>query len=371
MNIPFFDLRSQYRDIRSEIDAAIARTLESGSFILGPEGERFERAFADYCNARHALGVASGTEAIQLALMACGVRPGDRVVTVANTAVPTVVAIVSAGAVPVLVDVDPETLTLSPAHLREALQHASGAIKAIVPVHLYGHAADMDPILEVARQYGAAVVEDCAQAHGTRYKGRQVGTLGDAGAFSFYPTKNLGAYGDAGAVTTNDRGIAEKIAMLRNYGERAKYDNAMLGINSRLDEVQAAVLSAKLRHLNTWVEQRRTHAELYRQELAGAPVQLPGASAWSHNSYHLYVVRTKHRARLQKHLADAGVATAIHYPTPVHLQEAYRYLGYTASQFPVAEAACREVLSLPIYPELSHDAITYISRTVRQFEATA
>jgi dTDP-4-amino-4,6-dideoxygalactose transaminase len=371
MQIPFFDLSSQYRIIREETERAIARTLESGWYILGQELEAFEREFAAYCGVRHAVGVSSGTEALHLALRACGIQAGDTVITVPNTAVPTVCAIASANARPAFVDIDPKTFNLDPEPLRSFLkaQRPPSRAKAVIPVHLYGHPADMRPILEIAEEFGLQVIEDCAQAHGTEYAGLKAGGLGAAGCFSFYPTKNLGAYGDAGMVVTNDDRVADQVRMLRNYGEEAKYRNRIQGYNSRLDEIQAAVLRTKLKHLDEWVAARRSRASLYGQLLAQAPVALPAEACWARHAFHLYVVRSPSRDRLQQYLRDKGVGTSIHYPMPIHYQEAYRDLGYGRGDFPHAERACREILSLPLFPELTEEAIRYTSAVIGSFPA--
>jgi dTDP-4-amino-4,6-dideoxygalactose transaminase len=369
MRVPFFDLSAQYRNLREEVDRAVGRVLASGWYILGEELAAFEGAFAAYCGARHAVGVGSGTEALHLALRACGVRAGDAVVTAPNTAVPTVCAIVAANARPAFVDVDPRTLTLDPERLRAFLkgQRPPPRVRAVVPVHLYGHPADLGPIREVAGEHGLAVIEDCAQAHGATWAGRPVGPLGAAGCFSFYPTKNLGAYGDAGLVVTDDDAVAGQLRLLRNYGEEAKYHNRIPGFNSRLDEVQAAVLRAKLSHLDDWVAARRRHAALYGQLLAGAPLTLPAEAPWARHAYHLYVVRSPSRDRLRRHLADHGIGTSIHYPVPIHDQPAYRGLGYGPGDFPEAERACREILSLPLYPELTEEAVRYTASVIAAF----
>jgi len=369
MQVPFLDLSRQYRRMRQEIHRAVERTLESGRYVLGEELSAFEREFAAYCGTREAVGVGSGTEALHLALRACGVQAGDAVITPPNTAVPTVCGIVSANARPVFVDIDPGTFTLGPEKLRAYLkaQRPPFRTKAVVAVHLYGHPADMRPVLEVSRQYGLKVIEDAAQAHGAEYAGRRAGCLGDAGCFSFYPTKNLGAYGDAGMVVTDDAEVAERVRMLRNYGEEAKYQNRMEGVNSRLDEIHAAVLRAKLKHLEEWVTARRRLARLYGKLLAQAPVALPAEMPSVRHSYHLYVVRSTQRDGLQKHLRDNGIGTSIHYPMPVHFQKAYRHLGYTEGDFPQAERACREVLSLPLYPELTEEEVQYVASAVGSF----
>ncbi|MFI5340386.1 MAG: DegT/DnrJ/EryC1/StrS family aminotransferase [Candidatus Methylomirabilales bacterium] len=371
MQVPFLDLSRQYRRIREEIHRAVERTLESGRYILGQELAGFEREFAAYCGARQAVGVGSGTEALHLALRACGVQAGDAVITAPNTAVPTVCGIVSANARPVFVDIDPDSFTLGPEKLRAYLkaQRPPFRAKAVVAVHLYGHPADMRPVLEVSREYGLKVIEDAAQAHGAEYAGRKAGCLGDAGCFSFYPTKNLGAYGDAGMVVTDDAGVAERVRMLRNYGEEAKYQNCIEGVNSRLDEIHAAILRAKLKHLAEWVAARRRLAQLYGELLAQAPVALPAEVPPARHSYHLYVVRSVRRDGLRKHLRDNGIGTSIHYPMPVHFQKAYRHLGYMEGDFPQAERACQEVLSLPLYPELTEEEVRYVASAIASFPA--
>lgn len=364
--IPFVELQTQFRELEGEIRAAIDRVLARGWFVLGEECAAFEREFADAIGVAHAVGVGSGTDAIQLALRAAGVGPGCEAITAANTCVPTIAAIAACGARPVLVDAHPETLTLDPVKLAGAI---SASTRAIVPVHLYGHPCDMDPINEIAGAHGIAVVEDCAQAHGSRYKGRPCGTLGHFAAFSFYPSKNLGAMGDAGAVTVNDPDQAALLKKLRNYGEETRYLHTVQGINSRLDEVQAAILRAKLPHLDAWNTARREIAARYDQALADLPIDLPPRAPWAESNGHLYPIRTGDRDALQAHLRDAGVQTLIHYPVPVHLQPAYAGLGYGSGAFPRAEAACARVLSLPLYPELPADHQDRVVAALRQFFA--
>jgi dTDP-4-amino-4,6-dideoxygalactose transaminase len=365
--VAFLDLGRQYRSIQAEVDGAVARVLRSGWYVLGAEVAAFERALAAWCGVGHAVGVNSGTDALTLALRACGVGPGDGVVTAANTAVPTVCAIVAAGAVPLLADVDPSTYCLDPDALRAVLKAGRPGVRvrAVVPVHLYGQAAPMGPIREVARAFDLKVVEDAAQAHGTRYDGRHAGTLGDAGCFSFYPTKNLGACGDAGAVVTDDADLAGRVRMLRNYGEESKYRNRTRGGNSRLDELQAAILRAKLPHLDAWVAARRALARLYDDRLGATGLGLPSESPGTHHSYHLYVVRSRDREGLRRALEQRGIGTAVHYPRPIHFQDAYRDLGYGPGDLPGAEQAAREVLSLPLYPELADDEAHRVAAAVR------
>lgn len=351
--VPFVELQTQFHALEGEIRSAMERVLQRAWYVLGEEGAAFEREFADWLGVAHAAGVGSGTDAIQIALRAAGVGPGDEVITVANTCVPTVAGIGATGATPRLVDVHPETLTLDPWALEGAI---TARTRAIVPVHLYGHPCDMDPILEFAEAHGLVVVEDCAQAHGARYKGRLCGTLGHLAAFSFYPSKNLGAMGDGGAVVTGDPALDGAVRKLRNYGEDTRYHHVRPGINSRLDELQAAILRAKLPHLDGWNHARRGLAERYRAGLAGLPIQLPPAAPWAESNHHLYPVRTPRRDELQTFLRERGVQTLMHYPIPVHLQPAYESLGYRRGDFPVAEASCAQVLSLPLYPELAEDS---------------
>jgi dTDP-4-amino-4,6-dideoxygalactose transaminase len=367
VTVPIFATKPQYLALKAEIDAAIAEVLDASMFILGRQGEAFEHEFAAWLGATHAVGVGNGTEAIQLALQACGIGRGDEVITVSHTAVATVVAISATGAQPVFVDVDPATYCLDPGAVEARITPRT---RAVVPVHLYGHPADMGPLLEVARRDELVVVEDCAQAHGARYQGRACGTLAHAAAFSFYPTKNLGAYGDAGAVVTNDSEIARTVRLLRNYGwaEGRRYYSSHRGINSRLDELQAAVLRVKLRHLDAGNEARRALAGRYAQALAGLPdLTLPGEQPWAHHVYHLYVIRTARRDALQRHLLARGIGTQVHYPVPAHRQDAYLDLGYAAGSLPQTERLVEEILSLPLYPELTDAQVEQVGTAVREF----
>jgi dTDP-4-amino-4,6-dideoxygalactose transaminase len=364
MIVPFLDLSRGVEATRLELEAAFARVLDSGAFILSPVVEEFEAAFADYCGASHAVGVASGTDALTIALQAVGVEPGDEVVTAANTCVPTVVAIEAAGAVPVLADVDADTLTLDHRSLADA---CTPRTRAIVPVHLYGQCADMDPILEVARSRELLVVEDAAQAHGALYRGSRAGTLGHAAAFSFYPTKNLGALGDAGAVVTNDPDVADRARLLRNYGERDRYESVLRGRNSRLDSLQAGILLARLPHLDTWTARRRELAAEYLEALRDCGLRLPDEASGRGHAYHLFVVRSGERDSFRATLAEAGIGTLAHYPRPIHAHPAYEHLAREGSLVE-SEAAAREVVSLPLYPEMNDaevDAVTSaVIRTV-------
>ncbi len=343
---------------------AIDRVLVRAWFVLGEELDTFEAAFASYLGAKHAVGVGSGTDAIHLALLAADIGSGDEVITVANTAVPTLTGICASGAHPVLVDIDPETFTLDPSLIAAAI---TSNTKAILPVHLYGHPCDMDAILAVAQEHKLVVIEDCAQAHGALYKGRSCGTFGAAAAFSFYPSKNLGAYGDGGAVVTNDPGIDERLRKLRNYGESERYHHDCQGLNSRLDEIQAAVLGVKLPHLGAWNAARRQHAKQYRDALAGLPIRLPVETEWATHCYHLYVIRAQERDGLREHLRAEGIGTQLHYPVPIHFQKAYAFLGKASGSFPESESAASEVLSLPMYPELTSDAIDTVARAIKDF----
>jgi dTDP-4-amino-4,6-dideoxygalactose transaminase len=364
--IPFSDLRSQYLSIKGEIDAAVQRVLASGWFILGEEVRAFEEEFAAYVGAKHGIGVGSGTEALHLALLACGVGPGDEVITVSHTAVATVAAIELTGARPVFVDIDPRSYTMGASQLEAKIGPAT---KAIVPVHLYGQMADMDSILSIARERGLKVVEDAAQAHGAEYKGRKAGSLGDVGCFSFYPTKNLGAYGDGGMVVTSDPGLADQIGLLRQYGWAERYVSSVKGLNSRLDELQAAILRVKLHHLDEWNEARRRHAALYDELLRDAAVVTPAHMEYGRHCYHIYAVRSKWRDELKAYLRERDVGALVHYPVPVHLQEAYADLGVGTGALPVTEECANEVLTLPVAPELSEDQIRQVCHLVHEFES--
>jgi dTDP-4-amino-4,6-dideoxygalactose transaminase len=365
MKVPFGDLRRQYDAMQEEIDAAVRRVHERGWFILGVEGEGFECEFAEYIGAKRAVGVGSGTEAIHLALRAVGVEPGDEVITAANTCVPTISGIWMAGAIPVLVDIDEKSYTLDALKLEAAI---SPKTRAILPVHLYGQAVDMDAILDIAHRHKIKVVEDAAQAHGATYKGQKLGCLGDAAAFSFYPSKNLGANGDAGAVTTNDDEIAERLIRLRNYGQAERYYHTTKGTNSRLDELQAAILRVKLSHLDKWNERRREIARIYNEGITHPDIQKPVEVEYGKHNYHLYVIRLERRDELQTHLTTCGVTTLIHYPVPVHLQQAYQDLNKQRGAYPVAEACADEILSLPIFPELKTEEACYIVDCVNTFK---
>jgi dTDP-4-amino-4,6-dideoxygalactose transaminase len=359
--VPFVDLAAQYASLADELEETARRVLRSTDYILGHELGLFEEEFAAFCASRHAIGVDSGTSALELALRAYGIGVGDQVITAANTFIATALAISYTGATPVLVDVDPRTCTLDPARLEEAI---TGRTRAIIPVHLYGQTADMDPILAVARRHGLRVIEDACQAHGASYRGRPAGSLGDAAAFSFYPAKNLGACGDGGMVVTDDPRVADSIRMLRNYGQREKYHHLVHGFNRRLDTLQAALLRVKLRHLAAWNAARRRHARLYDRLLAASAVEAPFEAEYAESVWHLYVVRCRDRDALRAGLAERGIATGIHYPRPIHLQPAYCELGYARGDFPVAERQAEQILSLPMYTELDAEQVARVARAV-------
>ena len=350
--IPFLDLGAAYRELQPEIDAAVHRVLESGWYVLGPEVEAFEAEWAGYCGASHAVGLANGLDALTLALRALEIGPGDEVIVPSNTYIATWLAVTAVGASPVPVEPDPATYNIDPDRIEAAV---TARTKAIMPVHLYGQPADMDPILEIARRYDLRVVEDAAQAHGARYKGRRIGAHGDIVCWSFYPGKNLGALGDGGAITTNQADLSERISALRNYGSRAKYVNDEVGVNSRLDPIQAAVLRVKLKVLDEWTGRRSAIASRYNESLAHTGLILPHVPQWAEPVWHLYVVRSNERESLQAKLQAEGIGTLIHYPIPPHMQAAYSGLGIPPDAYPIARDIAAEVLSLPIGPQLSAD----------------
>lgn len=351
MSVPFLDLQPAREELRAELDAAYQRVMDSGRYLLGPELEQFESSFANYCGAAHCVGVANGLDALHLILRAYRIGPGDEVIVPSNTYIATWLAVSYAGAAPVPVEADPGTFNLDPARIESAITPKT---RAIMPVHLYGQPADMDPVLAIARTQNLKVIEDNAQAHGARYKGRPTGSLGDAAATSFYPAKNLGAFGDGGAVTTNDGDLAERIRALRNYGSRQKYHNDCQGLNSRLDEIQAAFLAVKLRHLDEWNARRGAVARRYLNELAGIPgLQLPMVPEWAEPVWHIFAVRHCRRDELQAALAESGVGTLIHYPVPPHLSGAYLAAGWKPGDFPIAEEVAKTELSLPLGSHLS------------------
>lgn len=364
-NIPFLDLKAEYDAIADEVQRAIARVFERGQFILGPEVQAFEAEFAGYVGVSHGIAVASGTDALNVALRACGIGPGDDVITVAHTAVATIAAIELAGARPVLVDIEPRRYTMDPRALDKAITDRT---KAILPVHLYGAPADLAPILDLARERGLRVIEDACQAHGARYRDRSVGGWGDMGCYSFYPTKNLGAYGDGGMVVSNDAALAERARLIRTYGWVERDKSVLRGLNSRLDELQAALLRVRLTRLDEGNERRRALAALYESELSGIPdLELPSEPLGARHVYHLYVVRTECRDELRRFLGGRGIGTLVHYPIPVHLQPGYQDMGYAPGTLPESEKAAGEILSLPLSPGLSDELAMTVAAAVREF----
>lgn len=362
-NVPFGDIRLRYESIKGDIDLAVERVLSSGHYILGPELEKFEQEFAQFLGVQYVVGCASGTEAIYLALAAAGIGPGDEVLVVAHTAVPTISAISMTGAEPVFVDIDPLTYTMDPSKIEAKIGPKT---RAIVPVHIYGKCAELEMILEIGRKRGIPVLEDCAQSTGATYKLHQSGTMGDYGAFSFYPSKNLGAFGDGGAVCTNNKENYKRLMMLRNYGQSKRYHHDQIGINSRLDEMQAAILSAQLPYLVEWNQRRREIAARYTEGLKDI-VATPVEHNHSPHVYHLYVIQSNDRDGLQSYLVERGVHTLIHYPIPAHLQKAYQYRNYKPGSLPVTESVVKRILSLPMFPELRDEQVDFVIQEVREF----
>jgi len=367
LNIPLVDLKAQYNSMKDEIDAAIQRVVRSGQFILGPEVKAFEDEMAVYCGTKYAVGVASGTDALHIALLAFGIKPGDEVITTPFTFIATAESIAKCGAKPVFVDIDPGTYNIDPAQIEPRI---TSQTRAILPVHLYGQSAAMERILEIAKRYNLKVIEDCAQALGAKYQGKKVGSLGDAGCLSFFPSKNLGAYGDAGMVVTNDPSIAETVKILRFHGSKATYQHVMHGFNSRLDALQAAVLRVKLKHLDRWNELRRSRTSLYSRLLSRIEgIQPPHIEKHNESSCNYYTIRLKdsrlNRDKLRKHLESNGIQTMVYYPLSLHLQEVYKYLGQKPGDFPQSELAQEQVLSLPMYPELSEEQIQEIVQEIK------
>lgn len=364
--IPLVDLHAQYETIKPEIDAAIQRTIDNTAFILGPEAKKFEEHFAEFCNVKHAIGLDSGTAALHLALLALGIGAGDQVITTTHTFIATSEAIVLTGARPVLVDIDPRTYNLDASKIEAAITPRT---RAIIPVHLYGQPAEMDALLNVAKKHSIPVIEDAAQAHGADYRGQRIGSLGTMACFSFYPGKNLGAYGDAGALVTNDDALAQKIRMLRDHGRTTKYEHEITGYGYRLDGIQGAVLDVKLKHLPEWTDTRRAHADYYTELLTQMDdsIVTPYEPAHVKAVYHLYVIRTRQRDALLQYLKEHEIEAGIHYPVPLHLQPVYKNLGYRRGEFPETEKAAQEVLSLPLYPELTHAQMERVVETMREF----
>lgn len=365
--VPFLELKTQYLGIKDEIADAIQRVLDSTQYALGAEVEAFEEEFAAFSGSTYGVGMNSGTSALHLALLAAGAGPGDEVITVPHTFVATVAAVLYAGATPVFVDIDPASYTMDPDLLEAAITKRT---KVVMPVHLYGQAADMDPILDVARRHRLTVIEDAAQAHGAEYKERKCGSMGDMACFSFYPGKNLGAYGEAGMVLTDREDYKTTLRMLRDWGQKTKYAHVLKGFNARMDGIQGAVLRVKLRHLEAWTESRRERARQYGELLAGCePIGLPVEYSDRRHAYHLYVVRVADREGFMGFLGDRDVGAGIHYPTPVHLLEGYADLGYKEGEFPEAERAAAEVVSLPMYPELTSDHVVTVAGAIEEWAA--
>jgi dTDP-4-amino-4,6-dideoxygalactose transaminase len=383
MNVPFLDLKAQYKQIEHEVVPLVTEAMENGAFIGGPNVEGFEKEFAQFCNTKYCIGVNSGTDALRFALMAAGVRPGDEVITVSNTFIATTEAISQVGATPVFVDIDPQTCNMNPNKLNDFLerecsfnqstnklinQSTGSPVKAVIPVHLYGQMADMNPIMEFTQKKGLLIIEDACQAHGAKYKNKEAGSMGAAGCFSFYPGKNLGAYGEGGAVVTQDENIANEIRMIRDHGQNKKYFHTMEGYNGRLDAIQAAVLRVKLKRLAEWNKARNDNAAYYNELLADVSgIEFAKVADFADSVYHLYVVMLDDRDSLQKFLGDKGIATGLHYPLPLHMQKAYEHLGYKEGDFPITERAAIRLLSLPMYPELTRTQIKYVTDSIKEF----
>ena len=363
-SIPLINPRASYLACKEEIDAAIARVMESGRYILGQEVSAFEQEFAAYIGVRFGIGVGSGTEALHVALRACGIKPGDEVITVSHTAVATVAAIQLCGARPILVDINPNTFVIDVSQIERAI---TSRTKVIIPVHLYGNMVEMQTLRSIADRHGLRIVEDCAQSHGATYGGQKSGAWGNIAAFSFYPTKNLGAFGDAGMVVTNDPELSDRVRLLREYGWRQRYISEISGLNSRLDELQAAILRVKLKHLDQWNEERRKKAKIYTEMLAPLGVICPSEGFGVKHVYHLYVIRTKKRDALQEFLKKKGIETLIHYPVPIHLQKAYEDLGYRQGDLPLTEQCCLEILSLPLFPEMKEQEVEEVAEGIRSW----
>lgn len=366
MNVGMFNLERDHKEIKPDLVRIFDEVLSGGAYIMGDETRAFEEAFAKYIGVGYAVGVGNGTDAIRIGGLACGLASGDRIITTPNTYIASVMALSVQGIRPVLCDIEPDTHNMDPEKLALILEK-DREIRVCIPVHLYGHAARMDEIAGICKRYDVKILEDACQAHGAQYKDKKVGSLGDAAAFSFYPTKNLGCYGDGGIVVTDSEDIYRKASMLRNYGQTGKHIHAMEGFNSRLDEIQAAILRYKLELLDYWNVRRRHFAWLYRRELHDLPITLPQEAPWAYHVYHLYVIRCTQRDELMRYLGECGITTLIHYPTPIHMQEAYRFLGYKAGDFPKAEEDASQVLSLPMYPSLKEDEVLYVASSIRKF----
>lgn len=365
MKVPFVDLKRQHSSLKEELDEKIKKVVESSQFIFGEEVDKFEEEFANYCKSKYCVSVGSGTSALYSSMLACDVKPGDEIITVPNTFIATIMPLFLVGAKVKFVDIDPKTYNMDCSKLEKVI---TSKTKGIIPVHLYGHPADMDPVLSLAKKYNLKIIEDACQAHGAEYKKKKVGCFGDVACFSFYPSKNLGCLGDGGAVVTNNKGLAEKIKIFKNYGQLEKHKHVSFGLNSRLDSLQAGVLRVKLKYLDLWNEKRRKNAGLYNRLLKDSNITIPFEASDVKHVYHLYVIRTENRDSLQNHLANQGISTGIHYPTPIHLQEAYKKLGYKKNNFMVTEKSSNEILSLPMFPELTEEEIFYVCEKIKEFK---
>jgi len=361
--INFVDLKRQYNPIKDEIDKAINEVISETDFILGRAVSIFEEKFSKFCGTKYCLGVSSGTDALHLALKVCDIKEGDEVITTPNSYIATAFSISWCGAKPVFIDMDPDSYNIDVSKIEDKITKKT---KAILPVHLYGQSADMDPILELAEKHNLKIIEDACQAHGTEYKQKKVGSFGNIGCFSFYPGKNLGAYGDGGAITTNDPEINEKIRLLRDYGQKIKYYHILKGFNNRLDSIQAAVLNVKLKYLEKWNESRRKNARIYNKKLEGSVIT-PKEMEYGRHIYHIYAIKVENREKLMNHLNSKGILTNIHYPIPIHLQKAYTEFGYKEGSFPLTERYSKETLSLPMFPELTEKEISYITEVIKEF----
>src|SRR5438876_3328088 len=363
MHIPLVNLQAQFQSIKPQVMVEIESVLESMQLFLGPQSQAFENEFAQYCGTEYGVGLSNGTDALALALRACDIGQGDEVITVANTFIATVEAIALSGARPVFVDIDPDTYTMDWRQLDEVLTPQT---RAIIPVHLYGHPTDMQPILDFARLHGLRVIEDASQAHGAAYQGQRVGGIGDIGCFSFYFSKNLGAYGEAGICVTNDEKLAETLRILRDHGSRIRYQHEVMGVNARLDELQAAVLRVKLGFLDQWNEARQAHAQIYTEQLQGLVETVPAVRSWGTHVFYVYVVQVTEREHFRKKLEQEGIATGIHYPIPIHLQPACKKYGFKRGMLPVTEAVTERIVSLPMYPELTDEQIHFVTNTIKK-----
>jgi dTDP-4-amino-4,6-dideoxygalactose transaminase len=363
MKIPLVDLKANYDSIKGEIDSIIKQTIDNSSFIMGAPVKEFDKNWAEYCNSQFSFGVANGTEAIRLSLLALDIKQGDEVITSPNTFIATTEAISAVGATPVFVDIDESTYTINPDQIEEKITERT---KAIIPVHLYGHPCDMEKIVEIARRRNIKILEDCAQSHGATFKGKKTGTIGNISGFSMFPAKILGAFGDAGAIITDNERLAEKINLLRNHGRFSKYEHLQEGFNSRIDALQANILNVKLKHLDNWIEKRRQLANKYKEELLEV-VTCPREKDWASHSYYMYVIRTEKRDELREFLEKNEISCQIHYPIPLHLQPAYKHLNYKEGDFPITEKVANEILSIPLYPELTEEQQNYIISKIKEF----